>query len=242
MSSRSRMRKRDASSYGNALTNFDMMCNTRGRSIDWAILLCALLAVLGGGGAACSYGAEASGPSAQELLQASQVKGGLVVHLGCGDGSLTLSLAAGDAYVVQGLDIEPAEIEAARAAIHARARTGPVSVARLGGRTLPYASGLVNLLVVSARWQVADEELARVTALGGCVLVAPGVQTPTTPQLVAVSVPDAGVGRWMRFQKSVPPELDEWTHFLHGPDGHVMSGDEVVGPPWHIQWVAAPRP
>jgi hypothetical protein len=42
------------------------------------------------------------------------------------------------------------------------------------------------------------------------------------------------------FAKAVPPEIDAWTHFLHGPDGHVMSQDKVVAPPYHIQWIGDP--
>ena len=36
-------------------------------------------------------------------------RGGLVVHLGCGDGKLTAALRTGDAYLVHGLDVDPAE-------------------------------------------------------------------------------------------------------------------------------------
>jgi len=40
---------------------------------------------------------------AKEVLAASGVQGGLVVHLGCGDGKLTAALGAAGAYLVQGL-------------------------------------------------------------------------------------------------------------------------------------------
>ena len=40
--------------------------------------------------------------SASELLELSGIKGGLVVHLGCGDGKLTAQLRAGDQYFVHG--------------------------------------------------------------------------------------------------------------------------------------------
>jgi len=43
------------------------------------------------------------------------------------------------------------------------------------------------------------------------------------------------------FRKPWPTEIDEWTHFLHGPDNNAVAADSVVGPPRHVQWVAGPR-
>lgn len=53
--------------------------------------------------------------SAQEILEASGVQGGLIVHLGCGEGERTTALfrAADDAFVVQGLDADAANVERA---------------------------------------------------------------------------------------------------------------------------------
>ncbi|NQT53678.1 hypothetical protein HQ576_16590, partial [bacterium] len=41
---------------------------------------------------------------AQQILAATGVTGGLVVHVGCGDGILTAALHANDRFVVHGLD------------------------------------------------------------------------------------------------------------------------------------------
>jgi len=43
---------------------------------------------------------------AQAILKASGIQGGLVVHLGCGNGALTAALRASDSYLVHGLDRE----------------------------------------------------------------------------------------------------------------------------------------
>ncbi|UCE48006.1 MAG: hypothetical protein JSW47_20705, partial [Phycisphaerales bacterium] len=40
----------------------------------------------------------------EQIRQQSGVRGGLVVHLGCGEGELTATLGAADAYIVHGLD------------------------------------------------------------------------------------------------------------------------------------------
>jgi 2-polyprenyl-3-methyl-5-hydroxy-6-metoxy-1,4-benzoquinol methylase len=46
------------------------------------------------------------------ILGATGVKGGLVVHIGCGDGKLTAALHAGDNYLVHGLDQDATDITA----------------------------------------------------------------------------------------------------------------------------------
>src|SRR5262245_15397848 len=45
--------------------------------------------------------------AAAEILEATQIQGGLIVHLGCGDGRLTVALRAADGFQVQGLDRDP---------------------------------------------------------------------------------------------------------------------------------------
>jgi len=41
--------------------------------------------------------------------------------------------------------------------------------------------------------------------------------------------------------KPWPAEIDEWTHFLHGPDNNAVAADRRVDVPRSIQWVAGPR-
>jgi len=42
------------------------------------------------------------------------------------------------------------------------------------------------------------------------------------------------------FVKPVPDDIDEWTHYLHGPDNNAVSRDRVVASPRSLQWIAAP--
>jgi hypothetical protein len=44
--------------------------------------------------------------TAQQILDTAGVKGGLIVHLGCGDGELAAALRANDPCTVQGLDAD----------------------------------------------------------------------------------------------------------------------------------------
>ena len=52
--------------------------------------------------------------SAQEILQAAGVKGGLIVHIGCDNGKLTAALRVNDRYLVHGLDTDPGKVRQAR--------------------------------------------------------------------------------------------------------------------------------
>ena len=62
------------------------------------------------------------------------VKGGFVVHLGCGDGKLTLTLRPNSRFQVHGLDANPANVAKARATVRRRRVYGPVSIDRLRGQ------------------------------------------------------------------------------------------------------------
>jgi outer membrane protein assembly factor BamB/SAM-dependent methyltransferase len=163
-------------------------------------------------------------PEAGQILEATGVTGGLIVHLGCGDGKLTAALATSDGYLVHGLDTDAENVTAARQQIHSLDLYGRVSADHFDGRRLPYADNLVNLVVSSDEWKVAREEVLRVLVPGG----------------IAVTL-DARLSTLDSFRKPVSPELDEWTHFMHDATGNPVSKDTVVGPPRRLQWIGEPK-
>ena len=55
--------------------------------------------------------------TAQEIYKDTGVRGGLVVHLGCGDGDLTAKLRVNSSYLVHGLDTDPKTVTKTREAI-----------------------------------------------------------------------------------------------------------------------------
>jgi len=183
-------------------------------------LLPALLSVAGSLAFAATQNPGPERDQAKQALDAAGVKGGLIVHLGCGDGKLTAALRANDSYLVHGLDADVANIEKARANIRAAGIYGPVSVSYWPDKTrLPYADNLVNLVVAEDLGAVPwPGEVMRVLAPLGVALLG-GKKT---------------VKPW-------PKEIDEWTHFLHGPDNNAVARDRVVGPPRSIQWASEPR-
>jgi len=160
--------------------------------------------------------------TAREILETSGVRGGLVVHVGCGDGRLTAALRAGDAYLVHGLDADPAAVAKARETIAAKGLYGTVSVDAFDGTHLPYVDNLVNLVVAEDLGRVPMDEVLRVLAPAGMAYVKAG-------------------GGWKKTVKPRPADIDEWTHYLHGPDNNPVAKDAVVGPPRRLQWWAGPR-
>jgi outer membrane protein assembly factor BamB len=164
---------------------------------------------------------EAPALDARELLATSGVKGGLIVHLGCGDGKLTAALRAGEGYLVHGLDAEGRNVDAARKHIRTLGLYGSVSVDRFDGKRLPYVDNLVNLVVAKELGAVSMSEVMRALAPGGVAYV-------------------MSSGEWKKTVKPRPMEIDEWTHFLHDAANNAVSADSVVGPPRQLQWVGNP--
>jgi outer membrane protein assembly factor BamB len=180
--------------------------------------------LLGGGVillcAAC--GAIARGETAEGLIRRAGIKGGLVVHLGCGNGRLTAGLHIDDHYLVHGLDPDQEKISAARSHLRARGLYGKVAVEQLESSTLPYRDNLVNLMVVEDSQLVSSQEIERVLCPRGVALVRQD-------------------GQWVRTEKPWPEAIDEWTHFLYDASGNAVGNDERVAPPGRLQWTAGPK-
>jgi len=183
------------------------------------VVLAAALAI-----AAVCHGQESDRVRAQaeQILKQTGFQGGLIVDVGCGRGELTAALGAAGRYLVQGLDRDPRRVQQARKHIASLGRYGRTSARQLSGDRLPYATGMVNLVVVERPDQTSTKEVRRVLSPGG----------------VAYIQQD---NRWSKTVKPRRQETDEWTHVLHGPDGNAVADDTVVGPPRHVQWVGPPR-
>ncbi len=68
---------------------------------------------------------------AMQILDSTGVRGGLIVHVGCGDGKLTAALRANDSYIVHGLDSNPANVATARTYIQSLGQYGEVFVEQM---------------------------------------------------------------------------------------------------------------
>jgi len=165
--------------------------------------------------------ARACADQAADILSATGVAGGLVVHVGCGDGKLTAALRAGESYLVHGLDADAANVAAAREHIRKAGVYGKVSVAHLTGKALPYIDNSVNLVVAEDLGAVPTGEVMRVLCPNGVAYVKKG-------------------NTWRKTVKPRPKEIDEWTHYMHDASGNAVAHDSVVGPPRRLQWIGSP--
>lgn len=162
-------------------------------------------------------------PTANEIRKQTGIDTGICVLLGFGDGELAADLAQGGRMVVQCL-LPEKQVAAVRRMLEKRGVHGIASADRFPtSHRLPYADNLVSLMV--------------------CDLDALGDQGPKRDELLRVLRPRGVLharqkGIWTTTVKPMPKEMDEWTHFYHGPDGNPVSQDEQVGPPTGLQWIA----
>jgi outer membrane protein assembly factor BamB len=165
---------------------------------------------------------------AADLAEAAGIKGGLIVHVGCKDAPP----AAGERFVVQGLCTSPETV----AALRKQAKPyGRVSVELFDGQRLPYVDQLVNLLIISDACKLSATEIRRVLVPGGAALVKAGLEIPDLK-----TAPLKGLEGWSCFRQPWPKEIDEWTHYLHDPQGTSVSDDLLAGPPGGMRWTGGP--
>ena len=181
--------------------------------------------------------------AAGQILEVAGVHGGLVVHVGCGDGKLTAALGAGDAVLVHGLAVDPEAVEAAREHVRSLGTYGKVSIDRLAGARLPYVDNLVNLIVVERRGAVSADEIVRVLAPRGVALIATtdSAAGPRPSGAAKIDRVEAGGRTWTKIVKARPKTIDDWSHYLHDASNNAVAHDAAVGPPRRLQWVGSPR-
>jgi len=161
------------------------------------------------------------GGGAQEILDGVQLRGGLIAHVGCGEGDLITELAARFPGLVHGLDQDERNVLLAREKLRELGLYGRVSVQRFDGRRLPYAENLVNLLVAENLDSVSMEEAMRVVVPGGLLCL-------------------KEKSSLKKIRRPLDEDTDEWTHYLHDPSGNAVAHDQRVGPPRQMQWIMGP--
>jgi len=189
----------------------------RTRSIvRWTLASVTLAMLLG-----CLPDIHGADVAADDIFKATGVRGGLIVHVGCGDGKLTAAMGAGPSRLVLGLDVDPANVAKARNRVQQAGLAGKVSIQQFDGSRLPLVDNLVRLLVVEQAAKISREEMLRALAPSGVAY-------------------ESSNGQWTKTVKPWPAEIDEWTHYLHDAGGNAVAQDSRIGPPRHIQWMGAP--
>ena len=160
---------------------------------------------------------------AQKILKENGVSGGFIVHVGCGDGSLSVKLKGGEGYSLHAIDMDPDSIEKARELMSSFDHHGLMAAATFDGENLPYIDNMVNFLYCSKRYSLRDDEIQRVlTPLGKAIVKEKGKERVIT--------------------KAWPKSYDEWNHYLRNPDNNAVSTDTAIKPPlMHLQWKGSPK-
>ncbi len=168
------------------------------------------------------------------FTKATDTHAGLIVHVGCSDGALVAALGTNKRCTVQGLQPDQQRLERARRTIRATGDYGRLSIKHWRPPALPYADNLVNLLIIDdPKISVGADEIKRVLA-------------PRSKAVINKQCKISGLDlrplsdKYSDYTKPVPEEVDDWSHFLHGPDNNAVSHDTIVGPPRQMQWVCGP--
>lgn len=182
----------------------------------------------------------------QLITETSGIKGGLCVQVGC-DLATAQALAQSGRFLTQGFESDPIAVARLRENLQAAGRYGLVTVDHWqGGKPLPLAENLVNVLIVAepSAGLVSPAEAARVLAPQGLLVAVGPAYTAETLKAVGFKecrrVTVAGKPL-VAARKAWPVELDQWTHPRHAADGNAVSLDLVAGPPRRVRWVAGPE-
>ena len=195
------------------------MCRDLGGGRLLVAAVCVWLIAVSGS----SPGASAVDVNAEQILSDSGFHGGLIVLVGRWDAGLAVSLAKAPNVLVHGLVSDRETLPTVRGRIRKAGLYGRVSAAWWQGPALPYADGMVNLLLVpDERTGVSAEEINRALAPLGAAWVRHN---------------DA----WQTRRKPWPADVDEWSHARYDATGNAVSKDKRVGPPRFLQWEALPR-
>lgn len=178
------------------------------------------LAVVGASGLAPHI---AGGQSAEDVLRASRLAAGLVVHLGVSDGQLELDLAKGGRLLVHGLSEDEVSLNKARRKLTEAGVYGVASVELWHPQPkLPYAADLINVLIADkallARRGIEPAEIQRVLVPGGTAYLQNG-------------------NAWNASTKPWHKDLDDWTHCDYDCTNNPVSRDTRVGPVTTLKWI-----
>ena len=170
--------------------------------------------------------------------------GPFVLHLHCGDGRATGELLKRANVIVQGLDSNAENVAKARRNQFFRTEYGRrVTFNLFDGKNLPFIDNSVNVILSSNDIKVSPHEIHRVLTPGGIAVFRSDAAPKIGKDLARVAVVEGDRYRgYHRLEKLWPPDIDEWTHHMHGPDNNRVANDTRIAPPLsHLQWTGAPR-
>ena len=156
--------------------------------------------------------------TADNLRERAGFSGGIILHLDANGSQLAVDLANGRNTQLHVLERSAKSLAASRQLLFSKADYGQSSALQYDGKHLPYADSLVNLIVCEKESSVPKTEILRVLRPLGTAIIA-----------------------GEKIVKPWPKDIDEWNHFLHGPDNNAVARDKQVNQPRSMQWVTEPK-
>jgi outer membrane protein assembly factor BamB len=183
--------------------------------------------------------------TAEALLSFDGLRPGLCVVVGDARGELLTELAIAGKYHVHGLTSDRRSLERIRQYVASRDLYGQVVVDHSPLKHLPYASNLINVLVVEDFADVQKngltlKEIMRVVAPESSALLG-NAPADLKPAVMQAGYKDAVInqkGIWTQIVKPRPEGMDEWPQPHHDASSASISGDRLVRPPNAVQWIA----
>jgi outer membrane protein assembly factor BamB len=158
------------------------------------------------------------GADADAIRKAAGFNGGIIVHLDANASALAAELAADESAQYHALEAKAPALTATRELLFKKEFYGRASAMGYDGKTLPYVDNLVNLIVCEGPTTVPNAEIMRALRPLGTAHINGKVTV-----------------------KPWPNDIDEWNHYLHGPDNNAVAADKRINQPRTLQWVSEPK-
>jgi outer membrane protein assembly factor BamB len=184
--------------------------------------------------------AQAESP-ARAVLDSAGITRGICAVVSGSDPALAADLAKGSGFLVHVLAPDDAAVAAAWAEAAKAGLPLQRFVAERAATALPYADGIIDLLVVEDGSRGAAKGLAadfsRVLRPKGRLVVCKSGKRANVPGDWKQVAAEGGL---LVLEKPAAVGVDNWTHWEHGPDNNPVSTDEVIKAPYRTQWLGLP--
>jgi outer membrane protein assembly factor BamB len=191
---------------------------------------------------------------ARQIIETTNVRSGLCLHVGSRDGRLTASIAGQSQLRVYGIENDAKLLAEARDGVWKDGLFSGVSFGSCSLERLPFDDRLADLVVVHDLDAVLREglelsELARVTSPLGVLCVSGAGDRLALAERLGKLFSGAEIRHfdvdnantdWTYVRKTWPKDLDQWTHSRYDATGNAVSEDKVASATSSLSWISGP--